>query len=365
MDEVDPASRDASGQKRPDASDVRIPSRVLNVMTRQFASLVRSGVPLLRSLMILGEQSQHAGLKQIMGLMAEDVRRGETLSGAMRRFPGVFTPIYTSLIRAGEAGGMLDVVLDRLALKADRDDALRGKLQGALAYPLFVGATGIVTVVFLMTFVLPRILKLFEGFGERLPAPTRLLMQTSQLMSRPGFWVGVLICAVFLAIFWRMPQSSLRRGFQRLLLQLPVSGPLVRQLEMGRFARAFGLLIEHGVTVIEAIDIALSVVRNPIMLAAMQSMPASLQQGNSLAKAFEQVGGISPFVINTVAVGEEGGRAGEALLEIANYYENEAERLLGVAAALLEPVMVLAVGALVGWIVMAVMLPIFELGSIV
>jgi len=341
----------------------RVPTRHLQAFTRQFASLMRSQVPLLRALGILAEQTPQPHLRRILGDMAEDIRQGRTLSGALAKFPRVFSPLYVSLVRSGEIGGMLEVVLERLAVQAEREDALRAKVQSALAYPLCVAAAGIGTVVFLMTFVMPRLLSLFGGFGERLPLPTRLLVAVSGLMAQGWFW-GLVGAGVFaLALVWKARRSEALWMLDRLTLRLPLVGAITRQLELARFSRSFGLLLEHGVSILQAVEVAIPVVHHQVIRQELERLPARLKQGTALAACLKELPVVPPFVVNTVAVGEESGKAAEALTEVAHFYEQEAERHLDMAAALLEPSMILLVGALVGFIVMAVLLPIFELGT--
>jgi len=337
----------------------------LNIFTRQFASLMRSGVPILRAMTILSEQTTSAGLRRLLDQVTEAVRQGETLSDSLSKWPKVFSPLYRNLIRAGEIGGILDVVLDRLAVQAEREETLRAKVQAAVAYPAFVALTGVGTIIFLLTFVMPRLLKLFENFHGKLPFATRALLAVTHNMASPLFWLAVGGAGVAAVALWRSPGLRLKHITARLLLRTPVIGTLIRQMELGRFARSFGLLIDHGISVMQAVSVSLTVVRHPLIRAELERLPGYLQQGSSLADALRQLKEVSPFVVNTVAVGEEAGKAGEALTEVANFYEREAERTLQVTAALLEPAMILMVGAVVGWIVMAVLLPVFELGSIV
>ena len=342
----------------------RIPVRQLNVFTRQFASLVRSQVPLLRALAILKEQTSHAPLQRVLGAIAEDVRQGHTLSEALGKHPRVFSPLFVNLTRSGEIAGTLDEVLDRLAAQADREDALRAKVRGALAYPLFVGVVGCGTVAFLLAFVMPRLVSVFQGFGGRLPLPTRILMAVSGWCAHSWFWIVAAagIGLVTMLIAGRGEQGRLL--IDRVSLRLPLLGSMIQELELARFARAFGLLLDHGIPVLQAADVAIPIVNNRVIRHSLSRLPASLKDGGSLAIGLKGLPVVTPFVVHTVAVGEEGGRVGEALAEVTAFYERDVERLLDTLAALLEPVMILMVGAVVGFIVMAVLLPIFEMGSI-
>ena len=198
--------------------DGKVPARALHVFTRQFASLIHSQVPLLRTLGILIEQTPHPHLRRILHSIADEIRQGETLSGALGKHRKLFSPLYLSLVRAGEIGGMLDTVLERLAAQAERDAVLRARIQTALAYPLFVGVAGIGTVIFLMAFVMPRLLKLFERFGGHLPLPTRLLLAVSHVMSQWWFWGAVLGVVIVLVVLWRIGGSGVGVGVDRVTI---------------------------------------------------------------------------------------------------------------------------------------------------
>jgi len=344
---------------------VKVPTRQLNQFTRQFASLVRSQVPLLRALGILKDQTNHPRLKRIVEAIGEEIRQGQTLSGALEKYPWVFSQLYVSLTRSGEVAGMLDTVLDRLALQADREEALRSKVQGAMTYPFFVGAVGLATVTFLLAFVMPRLVKLFKGFGGQLPLPTRILLMVSGWMSQPWFWGACGIMALFLVVLLRGRGEESRLFLDRIALATPLVKTLVRQLELARFARAYGLLLDHGIPILQATEIAIPVVENRIIRKGLTPLTHHLREGGSLSSCLKGLSVATPFLVNSVAVGEEGGKAGEALIEVANFYEQEVERLLQILAGLLEPTMILVVGGIVGFIVMAVLLPIFEVSSLV
>ena len=346
------------------ARNGRVPARQFNQFTRQFSSLVRSQVPLLRAMGILKDQASHPAMRQVLESLTDEIRQGQTLSSAMSRFPKVFSPLYVSLTRSGEIAGILDKVLDRLASQADREESLRSKLRAALIYPAFVGVVGFGTVLFLLAFVLPRLAKLFAGFGGKLPLPTRMLLAISAACQQWWFWAAAAALVVVLLALFRGQGSKGQLLVDRLSLKLPLIGELVRQIEFSRFARSFGLLLEHGVPILQATEVAIPVVHNQLIRTELSRLPAMLKEGGSLAASLKSVSIVAPFVVHTVAVGEEGGRAGEALIQVADYYDQEVSRLLEVAASLLEPTMILAVGAVVGFIVMAVLLPIFEMSLI-
>ncbi len=342
----------------------RVSVRHLNQFTRQFASLARSQVPLLRALGILKEQAGHVRLQRIVDGIQEDIRQGQTLSESLAKYPRVFSTLYVSLTRSGEMAGVLDQVLEQLAALADRDDALRSKMQAALAYPLFVGVVGIGTVIFLLTFVMPRLLTLFTGFGGRLPLPTRLLLAISHGCQQGWVWGLVVLAAIAITAVVRFQGARIRVVTDWLTLRLPLLGGFIRKLELARFARSFGMLLHHGVPIIQATEVAVPVVRHRIIRQELATGLAALKEGSSLTACLNGLSVSTPFVVPTVAVGEEGGKVADALMEIAKLCEREIEQMLQMMAGLLEPVMILAVGAVVGFIVMAVLLPIFELNVI-
>ncbi|MBI4355992.1 MAG: type II secretion system F family protein [Candidatus Omnitrophica bacterium] len=362
---VEAAAEAAAVGRRRSAAARRasVPWRTLHLFTRQFASLTRSQIPLLRALSILQQQTSHAALRTIVGQIAEDVRQGSTLSEALAKHPRIFSPLYVSLTRAGEAGGMLDTVLDRLAAQAQQESSMRAKIQGAMVYPCVVGVVGLITVIVLMTFVVPRLDKLFTTLGSQLPLPTRLLLGVAGVMSQPWFWVGALILVVLLGGVVRLFTEPCARAVDRLSLRLPGIKTVMQQLELGRFARAFGLLLEHGVPVLQAMDIAIPTVRHRLIRQELLRLPKGVQQGTPVSACMKELSVATPFIVNTLAVGEQGGRLSEALVEVANFYDEETERLLQTMATLLEPLMILAVGGVVGFIVAAVLLPIFQMSS--
>lgn len=341
----------------------RVPVRHVNVFTRQFASLVRSQMPMLRALGIMAEQTTHPALRRVLEAVANEIKQGRTLSEALEQHPAVFSNLYINLVRSGEVGGMLDTVLDRLAAKAEQDEAMRSKIRAAMAYPLFVGVVGAGTVVFLLTFVMPKLLTLLSRY-ERLPLPTRLLLATTHALTQWWVWAFAAVAIFAVALLWKFKAPLLRTWIDSWNLRIPVVGPLLRQLELARFARSFSLLMEHGVSVLKAVDVALPVVRHQLIRRELSRVPEGLKQGRSLASCLRPLPTMTPYVINTISVGEESGKVGEAFAEVANFYEREAEGLLHTAAALMEPAMVLGVGLIVGWIVIAILLPIFELSSI-
>ena len=355
-----PAAAKVVGPVRPR----RVPASQLTIFTRQFASLVRSYVPLLRALNILEDQAQHPYFRYVLHQLTEDVRQGETLSSGLAKFPQVFPTLYVNLIHSGEVSGALDAILERLATQMEQDEAMRTKIRMAFTYPAFVGVVGFGTIIFLMTFVMPRLSRLLLGLGERLPLPTRLLLGLARWMTSWWFWGVAIGGLIGLVALWKGLGPRGRLMVDRLILRVPLLGPLVLQSEMARFARSFGLQIQHGISILQAIDTATKVVGNRVMRLEVDRLPEGLRQGTALSTCLKGMTVGTPYLINTVAVGEENGKVGEALTEVAAYYERETDRLLQVMATLLEPLLIVTVGLVVGFIVLAVLLPIFEMSAI-
>ncbi|MBI4342929.1 MAG: type II secretion system F family protein, partial [Candidatus Omnitrophica bacterium] len=265
---------------------------------------------------------------------------------------------------SGEVSGALDLVLEQLAEQAEREETLRAKVRAAFTYPLFVAVVGCATVIFLMTFVMPRLSQLLVGLGEQLPVPTRLLLAIAGWMASGWFWAGTGGLAAGGALLWRLSGEPGRLLLDRLTLRVPGLGQLLKELELARFARSFGLLINHGVSVLRAMEVAIPVVNHRVIRRQLERLPETLRQGNTLSACLKPLPISTAFLVNTVAVGEESGKVGDGLTEVAAYYERDVERLLQTMATLLEPSLIVAVGLVVGFIVIAVLLPIFEMSSI-
>ena len=344
-----------------ESMEASIPAPVMESFMRQFASLTRSQIPILQALRVLEEQSTNKALKAILGKIKSSIQTdGKSLSESMKLFPNAFPPDQVNLIYAGETGGGIQEILDQLANKLEREQNLKAKLQGAVVYPLFVGAVGILTVIFLIVFVLPKILKTLKGLGGHLPLPTQILISITQVTSHIGFWVLFSLSALALTAVTLMLIKNHRQAFDRFFLKLPVVGNLIQSLELVRFCRSFGMLLNHGVLILQALDAAIPVVNNRQIRAELSKIPAVVKEGRTLTEGFKAVPMATPYLIQSVNVGETGGRMSEVLKEVADYYEKEAEKKMQVFSALLEPCMILGVGLLVGFIVMAVLMPIFE-----
>ena len=346
-------------------ADRRIRSKDLAIFIRQLASLMKANVPILRAIDILHQQSANAELKRMLLEIKERIKEGNMLSDSMARFPKTFPLVFTNMIRSGELSGSLDRVLMRLADFAEKEEEIRSKVRSALAYPIFLACAGFVTVFILITFVIPRLVGLFHDLGATLPLITRILIKISYISSHYWFWgVGVAVAAG-IVMRQKVFLEKERVFFDQLKLQLPLFAKLTIQSEIARLTRTLSLLYESGIPIFQAVEMAIATVDNRVIQREVSSIPAVLRGGATLGDSLRPLKNFPPFVINMVAIGEESGKLGESFAEIASFYERETDGLIKIMTTLIEPFMILVVGVIVGFIVVAMFLPIFEINVFV
>lgn len=342
----------------------RIRSREITVFTRQLAGLLRAGVPILRALTTIQQQTVNRALQSVIMEMTGAVRDGRTLSQSLARSPALFPELYVNMVRAGESAGMLDEILMRLAEARESDDELRSRVVSAIAYPAFVVVIGLLSVLVILTFFLPRIVHIFDGLHQVLPWPTRIVLAVSGVCSH--FWPVLLVLAA-VAVLLAKRSLATRAGRLALdvaVLRLPVIGVFARDTDVVRFARTLSLLVRAGISVDKALALAANTLTNMKLREDIAgAADETVRQGATVADGFRRRPGIPEFVTNMVAVGEESGRLDEVLLEVAAFYQRELDRDLRLVTTLLEPVLILIVGSLVGFIIFAMLLPIFQIGQ--
>ncbi len=335
----------------------------VTVLTRQLASLLRAGVPVLRALRTAGEQSESPAVRAVLDDIAAAIRDGMMLSEAMGRHPALFPPLYLSMVQAGEAAGSLDASFLRMAETREMEEDMRRKVQAALAYPALILATGLATVVVLVAFFLPRIASLFESYRQ-LPWPTRLLMSSSGFLSHAWPWLTAVLAAAALAGRRARASPRVRASLDRGVLKIPLIAGMVRDREVGRFARTLGQLIRAGVPIERCLALSGGVMRNSVLRADVERVRrAVMDEGMSMSEALRRYSGLPGFLASMLAVGEESGRVEQSLDEAAVFYEKRLEQATRVTGSLVEPLLVLAVGAVVGGIVAAMLLPVFSLSA--
>lgn len=343
----------------------RISKHTLAYVTRQLADLLGGGLPLLSALNLLSKQTEQRSLQRVIDRMAAGVRDGRSLSEALSDHGTIFPPLYISMVRAGEVGGALEQSLVRLAELWEHEAELAGRVKSALAYPIFVLLMALGMTIFLMTYVIPTLSHVFIESGQLLPLPTRFLLAVSRLFTD---WWWVLLGGVGLGVwsFRRWYSSSLGRAVvDRLLIAIPGFGILARKLDTARFTRNLGVLISQGVPILQAIDVVAQHIANAVLRASVSQVTEAVREGSTIAAALTATGQFPVFVSNMVAVGEESGSVDGALLKVATAYEREVDRTMRTLTTILEPVLLVLVGGVVMFIVLAMLLPIFQIGLVV
>ncbi len=342
-----------------------ISTRTLAYTTRQLSDLLSGGIPLLNALTLLGKQTEHPRLQRVVDNLAASVREGRALSEAMANHPRVFPPLYLSMVRAGEIGGALDEALSRLADLGEHDAELRGRIVSAAVYPIFVLVVALALTIFLIAWVIPKLSEVFIESGQQLPLPTRILLAVSGALTQ-AWWAclaGALICW-WAGAAW-LKSASGRAMRDRLIMSLPGIRTLTRQIETARFARTLGAMMSQGVPVLQALEVVGHHMGNMLLKEAVVRIQAAVREGSSIAAAITASGQFPVFVSNMVAVGEEAGKIDSSLLKIATAYEREVDRTIRALTTVLEPVLLLVVGGMVMFIVLAMLLPVFEIGLVV
>lgn len=332
----------------------------LAVFCRQFSTMVDAGVSLVRCLDVLSRQTQDAKLKRILIDIGERVESGESLSNSMRRHPRTFDNLFIGLIRAGEVGGVLEETLQRLAAFLEADVALRRKVKSALTYPTLVMIAAIGIVIFLVSWVVPEFAKLFKDIGlkdEDFPAATKFLIDLSSNLRNN--WLMILVTIITIIVAWKLFVSTRfgRRAADRMKLLIPVFGKLHHKVCMARFSRTMGTLLTSGVPILQAMETVAGVVGNTIMSDAILDSRARIREGDRIGEPLEASKLFPPMVVHMIGVGEESGSLDYMLQKIADFYEAEVEATLASLTAAIEPILIVFLGFVVGFIVIAMMMP--------
>ncbi len=348
----------------PSVTQRKVPSSTLAYFNRQLADLLGGGLSLFNALKLVAQQTEHPLLRAVVADVGDAVRDGQAFSEAMSRHPQVFSPLYINMVRAGETGGSLDAVLTRLADLGESEAELKNRVVTALVYPAFVLLVGIAMTIFLLTYVIPRLAVVFTESDQVLPLPTQILLAISNGLSQ-WWWVwtvGVLAAGWGFQQFRFSPAG--RVVVDRFVLRLPLFGMLIRKLDTARFTRSLGVMVGQGVPLLQALDVTSSTVTNTVLSAAVEGIRDAVRDGANLAMALSGSGQFPVFVSNMVAVGEESGTLETALLKVASAYDRETDRALRVLTTILEPLLIVLVGLVVMFIVISMLLPIFQLGLV-
>jgi general secretion pathway protein F len=343
----------------------RVKSEEIQAMTRQLSTLLGSGIPLVASLEALIKQAESAPLKKVLSHIKESVNEGNSLTSSLSQHPNLFSNIYINMVRAGEASGSLDVVLDRLAEFGEHQQALRSRFKAALVYPIFMAFVGTAVLFYLITFIVPSITRIFTEMNQALPLPTIILINVSGFM-RSFWWVLLLlIFGILFGIREFISRPRGRRMWDEGKLRLTLIGSINRKMALARFGRTLGSLLQSGVPLLTSLQIVRNIVNNVLIAEAMDDAAVEIREGKSLHSSLAKSRWFPPVVLQMLSVGEQSGELEVMLDKMAGAYEREVETdILGVTA-LIEPIMILFMGAIVLFIVVSILLPIFEMNQLV
>ncbi len=337
----------------------------LAVFTRQFATMVNAGLPLVQCLDVLGRQLDKPQFKEVVLQVTADVEGGSTLAEALEKHPRVFSDLYVNMIAAGEAGGILDVILGRLAVFLEKADALQRKVKGAMTYPIIVLTVAGGACIFMLMFVIPVFAKMFSDFGGTLPAPTRIVMGLSDFIR--GYWwalAGGAAAVTFAFKRYRATENGLRNT-DKAAMRIPIIGTVLLKSAVARFTRTLGTLIGSGVPILQGLEITSRTAGNKVIQEAIQQTAKSISQGDTIAQPLKESGVFPPMVVQMIGIGEQTGALDEMLNKIANFYDDEVDSAVEALTAAIEPIMIVLMGGMVGSMLVAMYLPMFKMSSVV
>ncbi|HXJ31481.1 MAG TPA: type II secretion system F family protein [Gemmatimonadales bacterium] len=338
-----------------------VKTRDVVVFTRQFATMINAGLPLVQALDILAQQTENKTLAGVTRQVVYDVESGQTLADALRKHPKAFSDLYVNMVAAGEAGGILDTILQRLAQFLEKNDAIIRKVKGAMVYPAVIMTVAVVAVAVLLIFVIPTFQNMFASVNMDLPLPTRIVIGMSNVLK--GYWwaiIGVVGFSVF-ALTRYYKTAAGRLQIDALLLRFPVLGDLLRKSAVSRFTRTLGTLISSGVSILDGLEITARTAGNMVIHNAVMESRQSIAGGDTISAPLQRSKVFPPMVISMIAVGEQTGGLDEMLSKIADFYDEEVDAAVSTLLSLMEPIMIVVLGVVVGGMVVAMYLPIFDM----
>ncbi len=343
----------------------RIKTDDIAILTRQLATLLHAGIPLVEALTALIDQVEHERLKTIVSQVKERVNEGASLGDALAEHPKAFTNLYVNMVRSGEHSGALDVVLTRLADFTEGQARLRSKILGTMMYPAIMMLIGLLIVIVLLTVVVPKIAKMFEDMQATLPLITRILIGSANFATQ-YWWLLMILAALggWIFVKWRATEKGTAK-FDELLLKLPVLGALIRMLAIARFTRTLSTLLKSGVPLLTAMGIVKALVTNTVLSGVIEDARDSIREGESIAGPLKRSGQFPPIVYHMIAIGERSGQLEEMLANIAASYDAQVDTRIGALTSLLEPVMIVMMGGVVAFIVFSILMPILQMNTLV
>jgi type IV pilus assembly protein PilC len=343
----------------------KVTDKDIVVFTRQFATMIGAGLPLVQCLDILSSQCDNKTFGRLIGEVKMDVESGTTFADALKKHPKVFSSLYCNMVQAGEVGGALDTTLIRLAAQLEKAAKLKSQIKSAMVYPTAIVGVAIIVVSVLLVFVIPIFAKMFTDFGGTLPAPTQFVIGVSEFMQSYIIFIIAAAGGAIYALKRYYATAGGRIQIDTLMLKLPVAGDLIRKISVAQFTRTFGTLLQSGVPIMEGLEIVARIAGNKIVEQAILSARASVGEGKTLSEPLGKTGVFPPMVVQMINVGEATGALDVMLGKIADFYDEEVDAAVGALTALLEPMLMVFLGTVIGFIVIAMYLPIFKMASVV
>lgn len=343
----------------------RVKGKDLVIFTRQFATMINAGVPMLKSLNTMKDQTESLALKRVVTDVAADVEGGATLSGALAKHPTIFSPIYVNMVKAGETGGILDQVLNRLATQQEKDSAIKAKIRSAMIYPSVIGVVTIIAFFVLMTVIVPKIGHILSTLGSKLPIYTRILLKVSAIMKSPYFLLAVVIgVPILIYVFrrWKKTPDG-RYKWHSLLLRMPIIKTIIVKVAIARFARIFASLMAAGVSIVDAINTTAGAMGNAVIEKELLNSNKAIKEGSQLSKELAKTPHFPKMVTQMLAIGEETGQTDTVIIKVAEFYEQEVDAVVASISSIIEPVMIIVLGGIVGLVAISVFGPITQLST--
>jgi type IV pilus assembly protein PilC len=343
----------------------RLKARDLSVFTRQFATMIDAGLPIVQCLDIQAEQTESKVLRNTLRAIKQDVEGGSTLAEALRKHPKIFDDLYVNMVQAGETGGVLNAILNRIALFIEKANKLKKKVKGAMIYPCTIIVVAVVVVAILLIFVIPVFAELYGSMGKALPAPTQITINISNWVRANCLYMVFALVGIIAAIRFYYRTDNGQMNIDRLLLRLPVVGDLLRKVAVARFSQNMAILLSSGVPILDGLAITARTAGNRVIEKAIMDSRVSISQGRTVAEPLRESKIFPPMVCQMVAVGENTGGLDNMLRKVAELYEDEVDDAVANLTALMEPMIMVVLGVILGGLVISMYLPIFQLGSVV
>ena len=349
-------------------SKTSVPAKDVMIFTKQFSTMLKAGLPILNTLIMLEEQLVHKNLKRIVGEVKKDLESGIVLSKSFEKHPSVFDNIYVNLTKAGEASGKLDIFLERIVIGLEKREKIRSKIKSALFYPATLFSVAILVTIFMLINVVPVFVKMYKGMGVKVPAPTAAIMAMSDFMRSPfggGLSLILIVAGIFIFKHLIKTNYAVRKKWHKFILNMPIFGTLIQKSIFARIALVLGNLNQAGVNLIESIDIAKSITTNTLVIEGLEAIKKGVFSGESLTKLFNKEKVFPQTFAQLISVGEQTGSLDDMFGSIARYYEEEFDNAVANLSSLIEPIMIVFMGITIGGLMVAMYAPIFNVGALI